>query len=79
MTCESRRSRDSRASHVIYTSGTTGNPKGVVVEHRALASYAVAKNKAWGVGGDSRVLVASASFWDPRQATQGPSRVVPFN
>ncbi|NMO15159.1 amino acid adenylation domain-containing protein [Pyxidicoccus fallax] len=27
------------AAYVIYTSGTTGNPKGVLVPHRALASY----------------------------------------
>ncbi|KAJ1478283.1 hypothetical protein T484DRAFT_1818156, partial [Baffinella frigidus] len=45
-----------RASHVIYTSGTTGQPKGVVVEHGALASYVVAKNKAFGVGDDARLV-----------------------
>ena len=33
------RTRAEHAAYVIYTSGSTGEPKGVVIEHRQLASY----------------------------------------
>jgi len=52
-------------SHVVYTSGTTGNPNGVVCEHRSLVNYMRAKAKAHAIDANSRVLVASATTWDP--------------
>jgi amino acid adenylation domain-containing protein len=51
------------AAYVIYTSGSTGRPKGVVVPHRALANYAAAAVKLYGITPADRVLqFASLSF-----------------
>lgn len=52
------------AAYVIYTSGTTGKPKGVLVEHGALANFARAAAGAFGVGKTSRVSNASAFGFD---------------
>ncbi|NEZ64586.1 amino acid adenylation domain-containing protein [Leptolyngbyaceae cyanobacterium CCMR0082] len=50
-------------AYVIYTSGSTGQPKGVLVEHVALANFVSAANQAYGIVADDRVLqFASISF-----------------
>ncbi|MBV9772347.1 MAG: amino acid adenylation domain-containing protein, partial [Gemmatimonadetes bacterium] len=51
------------AAYLIYTSGSTGTPRGVVVEHRALAAHALAVRAHYGLGEGDRVLqFASFNF-----------------
>ncbi len=51
------------AAYVIYTSGSTGLPKGVVVPHRAIASFVRAARETYGLCPGDRVLqFASLSF-----------------
>src|SRR6185436_17755582 len=50
-------------AYVIYTSGSTGLPKGVVVPHRAIASFVRAARETYGLTLGDRVLqFASISF-----------------
>ncbi|WP_346294331.1 amino acid adenylation domain-containing protein, partial [Sphaerothrix gracilis] len=50
-------------AYVIYTSGSTGHPKGVMVEHRALASFVTQAVAGYKIGPRERVLqFASISF-----------------
>jgi amino acid adenylation domain-containing protein len=47
-------------AYVIYTSGTTGRPKGVLVEHRNLASYSEAVWEAMGLEPGNRFATVSS-------------------
>ncbi|MFF3442918.1 amino acid adenylation domain-containing protein [Streptosporangium sp. NPDC002721] len=52
------------AAYVIYTSGSTGQPKGVVVEHRALADRVAWMREAYGLGPGDRVVQFAAIGFD---------------
>jgi amino acid adenylation domain-containing protein len=51
-------------AYVIYTSGSTGWPKGVVVSHAGLASFAAAEAEHYQVGPGDRVLQFSSPSFD---------------
>ncbi len=53
--------RPDDAAYVIYTSGTTGEPKGVVVEHGALAASTAARRQVYGTY-RTFLLVSPLSF-----------------
>nr|POF14185.1 nonribosomal peptide synthetase vlms [Quercus suber] len=50
--------------YVLFTSGSTGAPKGVVMEHRALASSIRGHGSAFGFRATSRVLQFSSYVFD---------------
>ena len=52
------------AAFLVYTSGSTKAPKGIVLEHRALASSIVALIAFCGLGPSCRVLQFASSFFD---------------
>ena len=50
------RPRASDLAYVLYTSGSTGQPKGVMVEHGALADHALTVAQVYGLGAGDRVF-----------------------
>lgn len=52
------------AAYVIYTSGSTGDPKGVVVEHRAIVNRLLWMREHYGFGADDRVLQKTPATFD---------------
>lgn len=57
------RATPAHLAYVIYTSGSSGQPKGVMVERRALGNYIQAVDAEYGIAAGDRVLqFASISF-----------------
>ncbi|MEM7416851.1 MAG: amino acid adenylation domain-containing protein [Gemmatimonadota bacterium] len=52
------------AAYTIFTSGSTGDPKGVVVEHRAIVNRLEWMREAYGVGPDDVVLYKTPATFD---------------
>jgi amino acid adenylation domain-containing protein len=52
------------ACYVIYTSGSTGLPKGVVVDHRAIANNLLWMNDEWPLTADDAVLFKTSPGFD---------------
>ena len=51
-------------AYVIYTSGSTGNPKGVMIEHRALVNFTQTVKDKYGMDNKDRVLQAASISFD---------------
>ena len=52
------------AAYVIYTSGSTGEPKGVLVEHRAIVNRVQWMRSHYGIGADARILQKTPATFD---------------
>jgi surfactin family lipopeptide synthetase A len=53
-----------QAAYAIYTSGSSGDPKGVIVEHGALASFTQSAMDLYEIGPDDRVLQFASPGFD---------------
>ncbi|MFL9585191.1 amino acid adenylation domain-containing protein [Stenotrophomonas sp. AB1(2024)] len=52
------------AAYVIYTSGSTGEPKGVLVEHRAIVNRLEWMRSHYRIGPDARILQKTPATFD---------------
>ncbi|MBS0255956.1 MAG: amino acid adenylation domain-containing protein, partial [Proteobacteria bacterium] len=53
-----------RLAYVIYTSGTTGKPKGVMIEHGAIANLVAGDLAEFALGPADRVIQGSSAAYD---------------
>ncbi|HDS1014408.1 TPA: enterobactin synthase subunit F [Stenotrophomonas maltophilia] len=54
----------SDAAYMIYTSGSTGEPKGVVIEHRAIVNRLLWMREHYSIRADDRVLQKTPATFD---------------
>lgn len=56
--------KSTHAAYVTFTSGTTGQPKGIVIEHKAICSSGASQGPVLRLGPQSRVLQFAAYSFD---------------
>jgi enterobactin synthetase component F len=52
------------AAYLLYTSGSTGEPKGAVIEHRAIVNRLLWMREFYGIGGGDRILQKTPATFD---------------